>query len=236
MRDIKLNTIVLNGDLIKNVNHTLKSQILIDNLSTYHDEFLMDIATYEMVSDLVEKKHRYEMSWRFFNSSNTMKLFSNIIDNHIDTARNLYTTEFLGALSGDILTITMPRHYIKRSFYNQSAAYEHDVTPANANFITLIARLFKHHKDFVMFSKGDYSIINKSYIKMKVDNENVLSSQYVEKYILKLGSTTVSTSKRMDFKKGINEVLTEKHTLDLFGKEFLKLTKKELKLFEMYLE
>jgi hypothetical protein len=87
-----------------------------------------------------------------------------------------------------------------------------------------------------MLEKGDYAILNKSYVKMKVDHEQVLSSQYVEKYILKLGGTTVSTSKRMDFKKGLNDVISEKHTMELFGKEFLKLTKRELKLFEMYLE
>jgi hypothetical protein len=231
-----LNKIVLNDSLMKNITHTLRSQILIDDLSTYHNEFLRDIADYENVPDLVERKLRYEIYWKLFHSSNTMKLYNSIIDNSIETSRNLYTVEFLGSLTEDILAITIPRHYIRRSFYNQSAAGDHEVTPANANFITLVAKLFGHHKDFVMLEKGDYAILNKSYVKMKVDHEHVLSSQYVEKYILKLGGTTVSTSKRMDFKKGLNDVISEKHTMELFGKEFLKLTKRELKLFEMYLE
>lgn len=229
-----MNKIVLNDILIANVTKALKSQMLIPDLSTYHNEFLSDIADYENVPDLVEEKLRYEMYWKIFNSASTLKLYSNIIDNSI--SRNLYTVEFLGDLSDDILTITIPRHYIRRDFYNQSAAGEHDITPANVRFITLVAKLFGHHKDFVMLQKDDYVILNKSYIKMKVDSEQVLSSQYVEKYILKIGGTTVSTSKRMDFKKGLNELITEKHTMELFGKEFLKLSKKELQLFEMYLE
>lgn len=231
-----MNTIILNDVLIKNVREMLKSQILIEDLSTYHDEFLRDIADYENSPDLVENKHRYEVYWRVFNSSSTMKLFNNIIDNDPKSFRNLYTVDFSGSLSDDILKITIPRHYIKRSFYNQSAANDHEITPANVNFITLVAKLFHHHKDFVMLEKGNYSIINKSYIKMKVSHEQVLNSHYVEKYVLKLGNTIVSTSNRMDFKKGINEEISEKYTQALFGKKFLQLTKKELKLFEMYLE
>lgn len=229
-----MNKIVLNDRLLANITKVLRSQILITDLSTYHNEFLSDIADYENVPNLVQEKLRYEMNWRMFNASKTIKLYNNIIDNNI--SRDLYTVQFLGDLIDDILTITIPRHYIRRSFYNQSAASDHEVTLSNANFITLVAKLFGHHKDFVMMQKGDYAIINKSYIRMKLNNEDVLSSQYVEKYILQLGRTTVSTSKRSDFKKGLNDVITEKHTMELFGKEFLKLTKKELKLFEMYLE
>jgi hypothetical protein len=231
-----VNKIILNDELIKNVTKTLKSQILIEDLSTYPDEFLSDIADYENAHDLVENKHRYEVYWRVFNSSSTVKLFNNIIDNDPKSFGNLYTVDFSGSLSVDTLTISIPRHYIKRSFYNQSAANDHEITPTNVSFITLVAKLFRHHKDFVMLEKGSYSIINKSYIKMKVDHQQVLQSQYVEKYVLQLGNTTVSTSNRMDFKKGINEEISEKHTQALFGKKFLQLTKKELKLFEMYLE
>lgn len=228
--------LILTTDLIENITATLRRHILIDDLSTYPDEFLVDIADYENAPDLVSQKQRYELYWRVFNAANTIRLFNNIIDNHIDSSKNLYTVQFDGSLTQNILTIPIPRHYIKRSFYNQSAAGEHEITPTNVRFIELIAKLFGHHKDFVMLQNDVYSIINKSYVKLTLDNEKVLESHYVEKYILKLGSTTVSTSNRMDFKKGLNELLTEKHTQELFGKEFLKLTKKELELFEMYLE
>lgn len=215
---------------------TLRSQILINDLSNYPDEFLVDIANYENVPDLVNQKRRYEMSWGVFNAANSMRLFNNIIDNNSDNPKKLYNVQFDGSLTQNVLSITIPRHYIKRSFYNQAAAGEHEITPTNVRFIGLIAKLFGHHKDFVMLENDVYSIINKSYVRLTLDREKVLESHYVEKYILKLGSTTVSTSNRMDFKKGLNELLTEKHTQELFGKEFLKLTKKELELFEMYLE
>lgn len=228
--------LILTTELVENITTTLRNQILINDLSTYPDEFLVDIADYENEPDLVSQKRRYEMYWRVFNASNTIRLFNNIIDNNADNSKNLYTVQFDGSLTQNVLSITVPRHYIKRSFYNQAAAGEHEITPTNVRFIGLIAKLFGHHKDFVMLENDAYSIINKSYVRLILDREQVLESHYVEKYILKLGSTTVSTSNRMDFKKGLNELLTEKHTQELFGKEFLKLTKKELELFEMYLE
>jgi hypothetical protein len=233
--DLKVNKIILNDQLISKIMKTLKEQILIKDLSTYPEDFLLDIADYENIPDLIETKYKYQMYWRIYNSSDTVKLYSSLVRNG-DRYEDLYTVKFLGSLSENIFKIIIPRHYINRAFYNTSAALEHEVTPSNANFITSIAKLFKSHKDFVMLQKYGYAIINRSYIKIFLDNENVLSSQYVEKYILTIGSTTVSTSSRIDFTKGFNEALSEKHTQELFGKDFLKLTKKELKLFEMYLE
>lgn len=227
--------ILLNNLLITDILKTLRNHILIEDLSTYPDDFLEDIAAYEDDPKLVAEKHRYEVYWTIFNDSTSLKLYQNIVDNE-KNKNNIYTSRFYGNLDGGVLKITIPRHQIKRSFYNLSAAGEHEVTNTNMWLITWVARMFGHHKDFQMLQHGDYAILNKSYIKLNVDNEKVLDYQYVEHYTLTVDGIKVSHSNRIDFKKGLDDELSERYAQPLFGKNFFKLSKKELKLLEMYLE
>lgn len=230
-----MNEILLNNELVENIIQILRKHVLIEDLSTYPDLLLEDVAAYEDDPKLVAEKHRYEVYWTIFNDSTTLKLYQNIQDNE-KNKNNIYTTRFYGKLDGNILKIIVPRYQIKRSFYNLSAAGEHEVTNTNMWLITWMARIFGHHKDFQMLQQGDYAILNKSYIKLQVDNEKVLDYQYVEHYTLTVDGIKVSHSNRIDFKKGLDEELSERYTQPLFGKNFFKLSKKELKLLEMYLE
>lgn len=132
------------------------------------------------------------------------------------------------------IRIMVGKELIIREVYNSLEMDLSKITNPNYEFLKKVDSVFLKDFENEDITLGDIIIKNSSYLHI---DKKTLNVKYCHKYSIYYKHTNsfiISTAER-GFKRILNDEISNLYTMEIFGKKFSELNKKELNILRMYI-